>query len=418
VDAAPAHAPPPVAPSHDTPSPDTSSLDAAPAPLAPPRVPDGWEAVAGVAAIVAGQLDELVARIVAGIEGEIDAYRAGLVPREELARSVASNLHVTLRGVAERRGPTPEEIAGRRPLGGRRAVQGIGVDALIQAYHIGFRELWTALVAAVPSDDPATATQLLTAATTVWQWTHEATAAIAAEHAEAIHTAEARALSARQRFLELLLIGDQARPEAEVLGRSLGFDPGACFQATVLRSATGDLDAVLLQRRLEASPGHHAVVVRGASAVVLSQEADAAGVANAARQVVPSATIACGARRPGLTGARTSLEDAERTLPVTPEATTARFEDVWLWATLGGASERLEPLLATGRRVAAAHPHLAEAVEAFANARFSVSEAARRLGLHANTVAYRLDRWAELTGADPRSFAGLSHSLAALHVPS
>jgi DNA-binding PucR family transcriptional regulator len=414
VDAAPPHAapPPPIAPPQDR------SAQGSPARDATPRAPAGWEGVAAVAARVAGQLDELAARIVADIEREIDGYGTGLVPRDDLARSVASNLRVTLRGVAERRGPTPEEITGRRPLGGRRAMQGIGVDALIQAYHIGFRELWAALVAAVPPDDPATATQLLAAATTVWQWTHEATAAIAAEHAEALHATEARALSARQRFLELLLLGDPARPEAEVLGRSLGFDPGAWFQATVLRSETGELDAVLLQRRLEASPGHHAVVVRGASAVVLSQEADATVVADAARQVAPTATIACGAVRPGLAGACTSLEDAERTLPVTPGAATARFDDVWLWATLGGASERLEPLLATGRRVAAEHPHLAEAVEAFASARFSVSEAARRLGLHANTVAYRLDRWAELTGWDPRSFPGLSHSLAALHVPS
>jgi DNA-binding PucR family transcriptional regulator len=390
----------------------------APPEAVPPQVPPGWEPVAEVAACVAGQIEELTARIVAGIEREIEAYRAGIVPPEDLARSVASNLRVTLRGVAERRGPTPEEIEDRRPLGGRRAVQGIGVDALIQAYHIGFRELWAALVAAVPPQDPATATQLLTAATTIWQWTHEATAALAAEHAQTIHTAEARALSARQRFLELLLVGDPARPEAEVLGRSLGFDPSAAFRATVLRSETGDLDAVLLQRRLDALTGHHAVAVRGASAVVLSQETDATIVADAVHQVVPGATIACGAVRPGLTGARTSLEDAERTLPVTPSAGTARFEDVWLWATLGGASERLEPFLATGRRVAADHPHLAQTVEAFATARFSVSEAARRLGLHANTVAYRLDRWAELTGWDPRSFPGLSHSLAALHVPS
>jgi DNA-binding PucR family transcriptional regulator len=407
VEAAPPQAAPPQA---------APPQAASPAPA--PEVPDGWDRVADVVARVAGGLDELSARIVAGIQQEIDAYRSGLVPRQDLERSVASNLRVTLRGVAERRGPTPMEIVGRRPLGGRRALQGIGVDALIQAYHIGFRELWAALVAEVPPDDPVTATQLLAAATTVWQWTHEATAAIAAEHAETVHSAEARALSTRQRFLELLLTGDPARPEAEVLGRSLGFDPTATFQATVLRNETGDLDAVLLQRRLEASAGHHAVVVRGASAVVLSQETDATVVAQAVRQVVPGATIACGAVRPGLTGARTSLEDAERTLPVTHGGTTSWFEEVWLWATLGGASERLEPLLATGRRVAAAHPHLAEAVEAYAAARFSVSEAARRLGLHANTVAYRLERWSELTDADPRSFPGLSRSLAALRVPS
>ena len=53
-------------------------------------------------------------------------------------------------------------------------------------------------------------------------------------------------------------------------------------------------------------------------------------------------------------------------------------------------------------------------MDAFAAAGFSVSEASRTLAVHANTVAYRLDRWEELTGWDPRSFNGLVRSVAAL----
>ena len=39
--------------------------------------------------------------------------------------------------------------------------------------------------------------------------------------------------------------------------------------------------------------------------------------------------------------------------------------------------------------------------------------AARRLGLHPNSTMYRLARWHELTGWDPRTFRGLSLSLLA-----
>lgn len=87
---------------------------------------------------------------------------------------------------------------------------------------------------------------------------------------------------------------------------------------------------------------------------------------------------------------------------------------MWLWATLAGADERLQPVLASGRRVADDHPHLVAAVRAFAASGFSVSAAARRLGLHANSVSYRLDRWHELADWDPRTFTGLTRSVAAL----
>ena len=51
---------------------------------------------------------------------------------------------------------------------------------------------------------------------------------------------------------------------------------------------------------------------------------------------------------------------------------------------------------------------------AFAGSGLSQSAAARSLGIHTNTVAYRLGRWNEITGRDPRSGAGLMLSLAVL----
>jgi sugar diacid utilization regulator len=185
----------------------------------------------------------------------------------------------------------------------------------------------------------------------------------------------------------------------------------------VLRGAAGELDAVDLQRAVDDLPGRHAVAARGALLVTVTQAGlDRGAVLDACRDAFPGASLAVGAERRGLGGARDSLTDAELTLAVIEVGATGTFEEAWLWATLQGAATRLGPLLAPGSEVAVAHPHLAEAVEAFAGAGFSVSEAARRLSLHANTVSYRLDRWTELTGWDPRRFPGLVRSVAALRL--
>jgi sugar diacid utilization regulator len=50
---------------------------------------------------------------------------------------------------------------------------------------------------------------------------------------------------------------------------------------------------------------------------------------------------------------------------------------------------------------------IAETVRAFAAASLNVSAAAGDLGLHPNTLRYRLARIADQTGHDPRTFAGL-----------
>ena len=63
--------------------------------------------------------------------------------------------------------------------------------------------------------------------------------------------------------------------------------------------------------------------------------------------------------------------------------------------------------------IAGAHPSLRETVIAFAEADMSITRCARSSHLHANTVVYRLGRWRELTGWDPRTFFGLTRSFAA-----
>ena len=55
-------------------------------------------------------------------------------------------------------------------------------------------------------------------------------------------------------------------------------------------------------------------------------------------------------------------------------------------------------------------------MRAFADASLNVKQTARRLGVHANTVYFRLNRIRKLTGIDPRTFSGASLLLTALRL--
>ncbi len=59
---------------------------------------------------------------------------------------------------------------------------------------------------------------------------------------------------------------------------------------------------------------------------------------------------------------------------------------------------------------------LSRTVRAFADSSLNVKQTARRLGVHANTVYFRLNRVNQLTGIDPRSFAGISLLVTALRL--
>src|SRR5579871_962572 len=51
---------------------------------------------------------------------------------------------------------------------------------------------------------------------------------------------------------------------------------------------------------------------------------------------------------------------------------------------------------------------LLQTIRAFADASFNVKETARHLGVHTNTVYFRLNRIQQLTGIDARTYSGTS----------
>lgn len=404
------------------PAPTTIDLDPAGDAWSRLRPPAGWAPIAALAQAVAADLDAVAARVMRRLRAEIPAYRDAPVPDSDLAGSIARTSEAVLLGLAERRGPTRHEVAVRRELGRRRAHQGVRVDDLLTGYRVGYEELWRALVAEVEAHRPELATRLLGEATLLWQWVQELTDAVGAAHAATLRELQAQRISARQRLLELLASpGDGDDLEARRLAAALDLDPDGELRAVLVHSVADEPDALALQGDLAALPGRCVVAARGSRLLVMAQGADVGAVAERCLRAAATAGVAVGLARHGLPGARASLVDAELALALEREQAPggiAWFEQDWLWATLRASRDRLEAVLRPGAEVAAGHPHLAAAVTAFAGGGFSASAAARELRVHPNTVTYRLDRWASLSGWDPRTFEGLVRSLAALRLPT
>jgi sugar diacid utilization regulator len=300
-------------------------------------------------------------------------------------------------------------------LGRRRAQQGLPADALIQAYHIGYRELWGALVAAAEDEDPTTRELLLSAVTTVWGWVQDVTQAIARTHHSVTRGLELRSAVMRQRFLDLLISGETDTDDFSDLGHAIGFNPDGRFRAAFV-TMNGDTESEEGLRAALFSIERAVVSFRAGDAIVVLQAHDVSELIATVRQVDPRASIGIGLERPGYAGARLSIGDAERAAAVAGEGAASWFEMHWLEASLLPGFTRLHDLMGPGLIAAASNPELAATVATYAECGFSLADTARRVGVHANTVTYRLDRWEELTGWNPRTFDGLTKSMASIRL--
>lgn len=371
-----------------------------------PAPPDGWSPVAAICGEARDDLHELTERAVDAITTEITEYATlGAVPRRDLLESVYRNFDMLLLGIAEHRGPREEEIEVRRHLGRRRAMQGLPVQSLIGAFHVGYRELWATLVERAQHAGGDAPGLLLAGGSTVWGWIHVVTSAVADEYQREVARQRAAQARMRTRFFDLLT-QDPDSDECRAVARILGFDPEGTFQAIALAAADGTQPAEAFEGLAAAT----AYDERRAATLIVCQGMPEAEI----HVAVAGGAAGVGLEREGLHGARLSLIDAERALELAVQrGGVARFADVWLPAVVLSQRHTLSPLLAHGSKLAARNPHLADAVRTFAAAGFSAAAGARQLGISQTSFRYRLTRWQQLTGWDPWSFYGLSASLVA-----
>lgn len=367
-----------------------------------------WEPVVALCDRLIADLPRLAERSVRSIRLELGVYKA--VSVEEHVAAVTEQQRRRLEALAEHRLLTDGDLARAAELARRRARQGIPVDVLIGAYHLGDQELWDALCR-----DPGTAAPLLPdVAALMLKLLHAISTVLASAHGDVSRELQSHRVTLSQRLVELVS-SDAVGPEAARLADALGLNPEGDFVAAMWRLQEPEVTLPPeIWRGLDAAGvplvhSAHAGVV-----VLLVQGVGSEWVAGLADRLRLNGDVGIGLQRTGLAGATASLGDARLAMSAAHgNRRVVRFAGAWAESCVSIESTRLEPLLARASSVAAEHPHLADTVLAFAAADMSVARAAEDLHLHANSVTYRLQRWAQLSGWDPRTFDGLTRSLAA-----
>lgn len=380
-----------------------------------PRAPQGWGPVAEVCRAVRADLDALAARILRAIGTEVSAAPARPPSPRRIFADVFDTLDMILFGIAERREPAPEELAVRRALGRRDALEGIPLQSVMGSYHVGFREHWAALVAEAQRQGGEAPGMILVASANLWDWTYAMMNAVAEEYAGVIAEREGTEALAHAHLIDVL-VRDPGSDECATLAAGLGYAVSGAFRALAFQeSATGGfaarLRAAAAQRGVTATYG-----ARGRTALMITQGASDDALDGIVAQA-GGGPLGVGLERAGLPGARLSVIDAERALAVaTTRDAVVRFEDGWLTATVLAQRDTFEPILARGAQVAASNAHLADAVRAFAAADFSLAQGARVMLLSQTSLRHRLNRWKHLTGWDPWTWDGMSRSLLSLEM--
>ncbi|MFF5472152.1 PucR family transcriptional regulator [Streptomyces achromogenes] len=377
--------------------------------------PAAWQPVAELCEALAEELPTVIPKIVDRIRLEIPSYR--IVDREQQERDVTRHYQGLLTGVAARRLPTREEVDAAHALGAERAATGLPLYALVEAYHVGYREMWNVLLARAQSHDPRAGAQLVSIVGMFWTWVQHSSSAAAEAYGAAVRAADATLLRLTHQFLDGLVTAAPAGVDLEQLAAALTFDPAGEFQA--LCSPAEDWpDERMMELRHHRWPGTLRCATRGNLMITLAQDIPPHAVVEAARRHNPDASFGIGLPRTGLPGAAMSMADARAALPLAEPGQVRYFADHWLLATLAPTAQRFAVLLEPRREVARQHPELAETVLRFAENGFSLSSTARVLHVHPNTVKYRLQRWRQLTDWDVRTWQGLSSTVIALGLPT
>ncbi|MBE2318688.1 helix-turn-helix domain-containing protein [Solirubrobacter sp. CPCC 204708] len=347
--------------------------------------------------------EDLARRIVTVIRDEVEEYRSVRDPAlaaQVFAHAIA-HVHAFVRCARRGRPPQGPELDFVRERGAWRARDLMPLDSLLETYLIGQRLFWETIVgAAGDTREGLLVARELTGFT--FQYTHAINVAVAEAY-----LGEARALAtevdrARRTFLEQLLSGATTDPAR---AHAFGIRPDGDHTVVVVKHPGEERQAVRALERLDPF-----VVVRGDEVIAISRRTPAELRAELTLDVGLTAGIstlchglADVAR--GYVEARCALRHAD---PV------AALEEVGLIDYLAhAADDTAQRLLPPG--LDRLEP-LAETLLAYADCDLNVARTAERLGVHPNTVHYRLRRAHDLTGRDPRRFAELVELTTALRL--
>ena len=375
-------------------------------------------------------LDHLTDQLVERINRHEALYaEAEPVSTEDLRSSVRTNLERSMQALSGQL-PAGADWSDRACETGRlRARQGMPLETVLRAYRLGGSVIWDGLVEEARRDpETFNPDRLLDAAAPIWQLIDGHSTMMSEAYRREESHLRSRDLRRRQALLEALVEGR-------------GIDPAFARQAerTLGIPAEGHLLCVvaLSDETTGSEPlrtPYETLISRGIASVWLARPAAEVGLVDLASTNAGQVIAALEPRAQGRVGVAPVLQSfgevgrayrlaelAARTLPEEAEAVVTledRLPEALVANCLEVAPHLLrqtaEPLLGIPE---AERETLLATIEAVLEHDGSPSRAAKTLYCHRNTVTYRLQRVAELTGrpvASPRDKLLWTLGLAAL----
>ncbi|MGW7540491.1 PucR family transcriptional regulator [Streptomyces sp. NPDC054770] len=373
-------------------------------PTSPSALPPPDPHVVALARQCLEEIDTLVDEW-ADYVGPLRASYSDLVSPQDFRDSAWQAFEVLLRTVA--RLPVPEHIAGvSERVGEQRARQGVPLDALLQAARVDFRVVWAALVRRAGDEGRA---QLVNSAYYVWEAVEHHVTGIMTAYQRTVLEMGRRTEDERRLWFSRLLDSDGRNPTVvQDAARALGFQVSGRFLCAVTPGGG------------EASLRGVANALRGLGAPLQQQAvaSDMVLVVQLSPRLTREAVLAQLQGTPcGVSSEVTGLPEVPRAVALAtatarvlpPDATEPhRLEDSWLDVLVHRAGDLGRDLAADvlgGLHAgvpAAEADRLLETVQVHLSGSGSVADTAADLYCHRNTIQQRLNRFAELTGRDPR----------------
>lgn len=377
---------------------------------------------------------ELTDAMFAAVVAQVPLYApiVGTPMEAEVRDHAATHVTHTLDALRRGRAPTATELRFVAEAAVRRARQHIPLAAMLQTYRVGYGAVWAAL--RTNSErlgvDPSITLAL---------------GGIAMEYFNAISSVLASAYSIEEQRLRVVDLADQrALVDGWVAGDAPPQTTRARFgldtseRVRVLFCWAEDA-ADRLQFRdhiaaeladLHGHPVLCAALHDGVAAVLPTAGVDALGTSERLRTFGERIIATFGEARGGLSGehgvasevgtafadARRALKLARRRQPWVALPSVRLFDD--LIALADATTRRLVPPWAEALREEDARKRgeLAETLEVYLEEDLAVGRTAERLGVHPNTVRYRLSRMEGVTGLSTRSFTDLVEIAIALRL--
>jgi sugar diacid utilization regulator len=385
--------------------------------------------------------DEVAVRSRDAIVGGVPAYAPIRDPAfaESIYRHSTEHVLTVARVMREQRMPTDEELDFVR----RQAVRRVGtvpLEMLLHSYRIGHRVMWEWLLAEA-GDEPGAAEMVRTLVSRTIEYTDVISVAATEAYIREQQRRDTDRDRARRDLLDDLLAGRFLDGgDARVRATALGLEVSGEFVVAVAVPADGQPSPPRLLHLVAEAVGEHGTVQNQAAFVVVRHDEVVALVplhnrtlhgvrvqlsAALADLPGPASSMVAGISAPcsGLADFPRGYEEAHHALRLSRADTpVVILGDVSLLDYLVAHAD------ATAARVVAPRVQrlldddqrhdgvLVDTLAAYVDADLNVVRAAQRLGVHPNTVHYRLGRIGQLAGINPRRVADLVDVLTSVRV--